>query len=117
MGTQEDRKDPQEAQRRPMVVVPDDYAKEDGIGYAHHVEVLVRMIRSVKSDGSFTIGVFGDWGQGKTSVLRQVKRRLDGVSAPPGDDGGQARDSERNNEADPVLTVCSTRGSSPARNT
>jgi formylglycine-generating enzyme required for sulfatase activity len=60
-----------------MVVVPDDYADEDGIGYREHAEGLIEMIRCVESSGSFTIGVHGEWGQGKTSLLRQIKKALD----------------------------------------
>ena len=70
---------------KPLVVVPDDYADVDGIGYQNHVQVLVEMILSVESKGSFTIGVFGDWGQGKTSMLRQIKRTLDELT-PEGRD-------------------------------
>jgi predicted KAP-like P-loop ATPase len=60
-----------------MVVVSDDYADEDGIGYREHGEGLIEMIRCVESSGSFTIGVHGQWGQGKTSLLRQIKKALD----------------------------------------
>ncbi|MCK9297075.1 MAG: SUMF1/EgtB/PvdO family nonheme iron enzyme [Desulfobulbaceae bacterium] len=35
------------------------------------------MIRTVKSRGSFTIGVYGQWGSGKTSMLQQIKKALD----------------------------------------
>lgn len=59
-----------------MVVVPDDFSDEDEIGYIEHGAGLVEMIRSVQSKGSFTIGVFGQWGEGKTSMLRQIERRL-----------------------------------------
>jgi formylglycine-generating enzyme required for sulfatase activity len=64
-------------QRDHMVVVSDDYSDEDKIGYREHGEGLLEMIRSVKAGGSFTIGVFGQWGQGKTSMLRQIKKDLD----------------------------------------
>jgi len=59
-----------------MVVVPDDFSDEDEIGYIEHGAGLVEMIRSVQAKGSFTIGVFGQWGQGKTSMLRQIERGL-----------------------------------------
>lgn len=62
-----------------MVVVPDDFSDVDEIGYIEHGAGLVEMIRSVKSTGSFTIGVFGQWGQGKTSMLRQIKRGLNEI--------------------------------------
>ncbi|MCK4469322.1 MAG: hypothetical protein KAU60_13315, partial [Desulfobacterales bacterium] len=64
-------------QNRGMVVVPDDYADVDEIGYREHGEGLIEMIRSVRASGSFTIGVYGQWGQGKTSLLRQIKKALD----------------------------------------
>ena len=60
-----------------MTVIPDDPAGEDRIGYGDHGEGLVQMIRTVEARGSFTIGVYGRWGQGKTSMLRQIKKSLD----------------------------------------
>jgi predicted KAP-like P-loop ATPase len=59
-----------------MMVVADDFAAEDGIGYLAHQTAFVKMIRSVKAKGSFTIGIYGDWGMGKTSMLRQIMTRL-----------------------------------------
>jgi len=64
-----------------MQVVPDDCAEIDEIGYDDHVSALTQMIRSVNSRGAFTIGVYGDWGQGKTSLLQQLKGRLDRLTA------------------------------------
>lgn len=60
-----------------MLILSDDFADEDLIGHADYCDGLVEMIRSVKSRGSFTIGVYGQWGTGKTSLLRQVKDALD----------------------------------------
>jgi sulfatase modifying factor 1 len=60
-----------------MLVVPDDFSDVDEIGYDKYSAGLVEMIRSVKAKGSFTIGIFGQWGQGKTSMLQQIKKRLD----------------------------------------
>ena len=77
-------------QNKRMVVVPDDYADVDEIGYREHGEGLIEMIRSVRASGSFTIGVHGQWGQGKTSLLRQIKKALDNSDA---------------NGKNPVLTV------------
>ncbi len=66
-------------QDKRMVVVPDDFSDVDQIGYSEHGSGLVEMIRSVQAKGSFTIGVFGQWGQGKTSMLHQIKRELDKI--------------------------------------
>ncbi len=37
---------------------------------------------AVGTRGPFTIGVLGEWGHGKTSVLRQAKSRIDGEQQP-----------------------------------
>ncbi len=60
-----------------LPVVPDTFSEDDKIGYGTHARGLVRMIRSVDATGSFTIGIYGEWGQGKTSMLRQIKKSLD----------------------------------------
>jgi len=60
-----------------LVVIPDTYAEVDKIGYAEHVAGLVQMIKSIKAKGSFTIGIFGEWGQGKTSILRQIEKAFE----------------------------------------
>lgn len=65
-----------------MAVVLDDVADEDQIGYDEYSEGLVEMIRSVGvkgEEGSFTIGIFGQWGQGKTSMLRQIEKKLNEI--------------------------------------
>ncbi len=64
-----------------MLVVPDDFSDVDEIGYDKYSAGLVEMIRSVDAKGSFTIGIFGQWGQGKTSMLQQIKKRLDEIKA------------------------------------
>ena len=68
--------------RKPMAVVLDDFSNIDQIGYDEYSEGLVEMIRSVGAKGekgSFTIGVFGQWGQGKTSMLRQIEKKLNEI--------------------------------------
>ena len=69
-----------------MTVIPDDFADVDRIGYSDHGEGLVEMIRTVQCRGSFTIGIYGQWGKGKTSMLRQIKRALD--TEDPGTSSG-----------------------------
>ncbi|MGD2086137.1 MAG: SUMF1/EgtB/PvdO family nonheme iron enzyme [Candidatus Aminicenantes bacterium] len=68
--------------RNRMAVVLDDFSDIDQIGYDEYSEGLVEMIRSVGAKGekgSFTIGVFGQWGQGKTSMLRQIEKKLNEI--------------------------------------
>lgn len=60
-----------------MLILSDDFADQDLIGHADYCDGLAEMIRSVKSRGSFTIGIYGQWGTGKTSMLKQIKKALD----------------------------------------
>jgi formylglycine-generating enzyme required for sulfatase activity len=73
-------------QEKVMVVVPDDFSAVDQIGYIEHNAGLVEMIRCVQANGSFTIGIFGQWGQGKTSMLRQIEKKLQGTKSNQGKD-------------------------------
>ena len=62
-----------------MRFIDDGYAREDLIGYDAAKKSVVELIGSIevaKASGSFTIGVFGDWGTGKTSILRQIQLAL-----------------------------------------
>ncbi len=61
-----------------MLVLSDDYADTDSLGHSEYCDGLVEVIRSVDSEGSFTIGIYGQWGMGKTSILRQIQGALDG---------------------------------------
>ena len=64
-----------------MLILSDDFAEKDLIGHQDYCDGLVEMIRDVESSGSFTIGIYGQWGSGKTSMLRQIKKSLDETSS------------------------------------
>ncbi|MCP5005904.1 MAG: SUMF1/EgtB/PvdO family nonheme iron enzyme, partial [Planctomycetes bacterium] len=64
-------------------VLPDTFSEDDRIGYGVYARGLDMMIRSVDATGSFTIGIYGEWGQGKTSMLRQIKKSLDAHEGNP----------------------------------
>jgi hypothetical protein len=46
----------------------------DGLGFASYAEVLAGA--ALDTRGPFTIGVFGEWGTGKTSLMRLVEQKL-----------------------------------------
>ena len=46
----------------------------DGLGFDRYAEVLSDF--ALNTDGPFTIGVNGSWGQGKTSLLRMIEKRM-----------------------------------------
>lgn len=49
--------------------------KTDGLGFDTYAEVLANAARD--TEGPFTIGIFGEWGTGKTSLLNLVQEKLD----------------------------------------
>lgn len=46
----------------------------DGLGFENYAQVLGDV--AVQTPGPFTVGVLGEWGTGKTSLLRLVERHL-----------------------------------------
>ncbi len=60
-----------------LATITDEWTDEDYIGYNTYNEALYELIQSIEPRGSFTIGILGEWGQGKTSLLKQLKKSLD----------------------------------------
>lgn len=60
-----------------MKILNDTYAINDLIGQKIYNEGIIEVIKSVETNGSFTIGVYGEWGSGKTSLLKQIQKKLD----------------------------------------
>lgn len=50
--------------------------KEDKLGRESFVDTLVNGIENYKSKESLTIGLYGKWGSGKTSILNLVENKL-----------------------------------------
>lgn len=48
--------------------------QSDGLGFGTYSQVLARS--ALDTPGPFTIGVFGEWGTGKTSLMRLIQSRL-----------------------------------------
>lgn len=48
--------------------------RQDGLGFNTYSSIISRTIKG--TPGPFTIGVFGEWGSGKTSLLRLIKNNL-----------------------------------------
>jgi len=64
----------------PLRIISDDAIGEgnaqklDQLGFLNYANVLGRVIRGTQ--GSLTVGVFGEWGTGKTSLLRLIESQL-----------------------------------------
>lgn len=48
--------------------------REDGLGFTDYARTLAGA--ALGTEGPFTIGIFGDWGTGKTSLMRMIQREL-----------------------------------------
>ena len=67
---------------RPLKLLNDQAIGEPGIDREEGclVSIPMPMMKAgaaLGTDGPFTIGVFGDWGTGKTSLMRLIQRKLD----------------------------------------
>ena len=71
--TQPDPPEPQQL----LSILSDQPADVDGLNFSPYAQTLADIIADPQSDTPLTIGVFGSWGQGKTSLMRMVQRRLD----------------------------------------
>ncbi|MCP4746925.1 MAG: hypothetical protein GY874_12430 [Desulfobacteraceae bacterium] len=48
--------------------------RKDGLGFLTYSDIITSMIKG--TPGPFTIGIFGEWGTGKTSLLRLIRDNL-----------------------------------------
>ncbi len=51
----------------------------DRLGFQPMADILVDVIQ--QTDPPFTIGIFGEWGSGKTTLMTLVRRTLDSLGA------------------------------------
>ncbi len=63
----------------PFAVLGDQPAApgEDRLGFERFAGSLARRLLTSVEHTPFTVGVLGDWGQGKTTVMRMLQARLD----------------------------------------
>ena len=52
------------------------FLNEDKFGFKYLIGALVAMLRDMRLPGSFTIGVFGAWGSGKSTFMRMLESEL-----------------------------------------
>jgi formylglycine-generating enzyme required for sulfatase activity len=57
-------------------VKPDLPAVEDFLGFAPYAQTLFDIICDENTQTPLTIGIFGSWGSGKTSLMRMIEKRL-----------------------------------------
>ncbi len=65
------------SQKAESVPILDDLpAQEDALGFAPYRDVITNIISSPGTSTPLTIGVFGSWGAGKTSLMTMIRDRL-----------------------------------------
>ena len=57
-------------------VLLDSPADSPGLGYDGYADALTEVIMSSRAE--FAVGILGGWGSGKTTLMRAIKRKLDG---------------------------------------
>lgn len=68
----------------PFAVLGDQPAAlgEDRLGFERFAASLARRLLTSVAHTPFTVGVLGDWGQGKTTVMRMLQARLEAEGCP-----------------------------------
>ena len=62
---------------RLLSILSDQPAYDDRLNFAPYAKTLADILADPDTDTPLTIGVFGGWGQGKTSLMNMVQRRLE----------------------------------------
>ena len=65
---------------RQLSILSDQPADEDRLDFDPYARTLADIVADRDTDTPLTIGVFGGWGRGKTSLMRMVRRRLDATT-------------------------------------
>jgi Cdc6-like AAA superfamily ATPase len=60
----------------PQGILSDQPASRDQLNFAPYAKTLADIIADPHTATPLTIGVFGSWGQGKTSLMRMVERMV-----------------------------------------
>jgi formylglycine-generating enzyme required for sulfatase activity len=63
-----------------LSILSDQPADEDQLNFSPYAKTLADIVADPGTDTPLTIGVFGGWGQGKTSLMRMVQRRLEATA-------------------------------------
>jgi len=59
-----------------QAILSDQPARDDRLNFAPYAKTLAEIIADPNTDTPLTIGVFGGWGRGKTSLMQMVQDRL-----------------------------------------
>jgi len=81
-----------------LSILSDQPTGEDQLNFDPYAKTLADIIADGSVQTPLTIGIFGSWGSGKTSLMTMIKRRLDALQR-------EGRRAEQEKDACPHLTV------------
>ena len=55
-------------------------SEKDSLNGKSYAETLEKTILNIPENNSFTIGLFGEWGSGKSSIIKTTKNKLESQS-------------------------------------
>ncbi|MCK4733402.1 MAG: AAA family ATPase, partial [Methanophagales archaeon] len=58
-------------------ILGDSPTTEDGLGFDSYVNILLEAINNFDASSPLTIGIYGSWGSGKTSLMRMLEKRFE----------------------------------------
>ena len=58
-------------------ILGDSPTTEDGLGFDPYVNILLEAINNFDASSPLTIGIYGSWGSGKTSLMRMLEKRFE----------------------------------------
>jgi predicted KAP-like P-loop ATPase len=67
--------DPQEA-TAPSPILPDSWTTDNWLDFQPLRDTLVQIVEDRNQATPLTIGIFGKWGEGKTSLMRMVQAQI-----------------------------------------
>lgn len=65
-----------EISKNAPAVLPDIYAVDDKLNFGPYAKTFADIILNPNTETPLTIGIFGSWGSGKTSLMKMIEARL-----------------------------------------
>ena len=56
------------------LIITDNFSKEPILDFDSYSDAIVKMIKN--SYPNFTIGIFGEWGTGKTTLMKSIEKKI-----------------------------------------
>jgi predicted KAP-like P-loop ATPase len=69
-------------EKKVSAILDDRPAEVDALGFAPYRDTLVEIVAGPDTHTPLTIGIFGTWGAGKTSLMSMVKAHIDERGLP-----------------------------------